>query len=282
MAGVPMCFPSCWYVIIITTSPWFRNWILLTWTDINRKFPDIHARIWPARFTKIDADDIEDQGEYQGCFLIGLTKGDTDIVTRMSESDRRSAHISLLTLLNNFAGQIRSDENYFDSSSSWVDVSLVKQPELKDLCLDELTWSNTTVFQDDDFDDDFNHDPIENPAGDHTESFDQPSLPLRPLHNIGAAQVSAGPKLRPADEVLSRLRWDPSLNSGDYLVGYVDRFVGEKEVPIDRWKTEQTDEEFIPMHRVLYFKRRSDGERVWDRERRIDLIFNSGASSGSV
>jgi uncharacterized protein (UPF0248 family) len=281
MAGVPMCFPSCWYVII-TTSPWFQNGILLTWTDINRKFPDIHARIWPARFTKIDADDIENHGEYQGCFLIGLAKGDIDIATPMNESDRRSAHISLLTLLNNFAGQIRSDDNYFDSSSSWVDVSLVKQSELNDLCLDELAWSNTTVFQDDDLDDDFNNDPTEISAGDHTESLDQPSLPLRPLHNIGAAQVSTGPKLRPADEVLSRLRWDPSLNSGDYLVGYVDRFVGEKEVPIDRWKTEQTDEEFIPMHRVLYFKRRSDGERVWDRERRIDLIFNSGASSGSV
>lgn len=255
---------------------------LLTWVDINRKFPDIHARIWPARFTKIDADDIENQGEYQGCFLIGLAKGDTDIVASMSESDRRSAHISLLTLLNNFAGKIRSDENYFDSSSSWVDVSLAKQSELNGLCLDELTWSNTAVFQDDDFDDDFNNDTTENPTADHAESLGQPSLPLRPLHNIGAAQVSAGPKLRPADEVLSRLRWDPNINSADYLVGYVDRFVGEKEVPIDRWKSEQTDEEFIPMHRVLYFKRRSDGERVWDRERRIDLIFNSGASSGGA
>lgn len=201
----------------------------------------------------------------------------------MSESDRRSAHISLLTLLNNFAEQLRSHEYYFDSTSSWVDVSLAKQSELEGLCLDELTWSNTTVFQDDDVDDDdFHNESTENPAGDHIESLDQASLPLRPLHNMGAAQVSAGPKLRPADEVLSRLRWDPTLNSADYLVGYVDRFVGEKEVPIDRWKSEQTDLEFIPMHRVLYFKRRSDGERVWDRERRIDLIFNSGTSSGSV
>lgn len=225
---------------------------------------------------------MRNQGEYQGCFLIGLAKGDTDIITPMSESDRRSAHISLLTLLNNFAEQIRGDENYFDSTSSWVDVSLVKQSELDNLCLEELTWSNTVTVLEGDFDDDFHNDPTENFSGDHTGLPDQPSLPLRPSHNIGAVQVSTGPKLRPADEVLSRLRWDPTFNSGDYLVGYVDRFVGEKEVPIDRWKSEQTDEEFIPMHRVLYFKRRSDGVRVWDRERRIDLIFNSGASSESA
>lgn len=46
------------------------------------------------------------------------------------------------------------------------------------------------------------------------------------------------------------------------------------------WKDEVTDEEFIPQHRVLYFKK-AGGEIVWDRKRRIDKIFLSGNSASS-
>ncbi|KAH8689073.1 DUF455 domain protein [Talaromyces proteolyticus] len=248
--------------------------------DINRKFPDIHARVWPARFTKMEEENTESRREYQGCFLIGLAKNEKSNTTGpMTDSDRRSAHISLVTLLNNFGEQIRSDENYFDTSFSWVDVSLLKQSELEGLRLDDMTWADGATTQDDDFDsdDDFGQDLSNSPETDDIDDG-QRNLPLRNARPAPSTQVTGGPKLRPADEILSRLRWDTSFDSADYVVGYVDRFIGEKEVPIDRWKSEQTDDEFIPMHRVLYFKRRSDGERVWDREKRIDLIFNSGAS----
>jgi hypothetical protein len=49
---------------------------------------------------------------------------------------------------------------------------------------------------------------------------------------------------------------------------------------------EVTDEEFIPMHRIRWFKRRSvkhdqstedaQEETVWHRDQRIDMIFGSG------
>ncbi len=42
------------------------------------------------------------------------------------------------------------------------------------------------------------------------------------------------------------------------------------------WVGECSDEDFIPQHRIKYFKRNSDGEVVWDREGRIDKIFGSG------
>jgi hypothetical protein len=45
---------------------------------------------------------------------------------------------------------------------------------------------------------------------------------------------------------------------------------------VEQWKTEQTDEEFIPQHRILYFKRRADNVIVWERRTRIDDIFGSG------
>ena len=77
-------------------------------------------------------------------------------------------------------------------------------------------------------------------------------------------------------DILSRLVWDPNIDRTDYIIGYEDRFLGSKELPLELWKTNTTDEEFIPQHRILYFKRRGDGEIVWDRVKRIDKIFGSG------
>lgn len=83
---------------------------------------------------------------------------------------------------------------------------------------------------------------------------------------------------------MNRLRWDPSLDPAEYIIGYEDRFLGAKETGLERWKTEQTDEEFIPQHRILYFKRKGvDGreeEVVWERATRIDRVFGSGVGSG--
>ena len=202
----------------------------------------------------------------------------------MNESDRQSAQISIISLLKKFAEQIRADETYFDKTCSWVDISIAKSTDLLNLRLDSSDWSNTPADQveefdsDDGFEQDHDNSVTFQIAG-NTESIKQW---MRYSQPPSAVQVLEGPRLRPAGDVLNRLRWDASFDSSDYLVGYVDRFVGEKEMPIDRWKSEQTHEEFIPMHRVSYFKRKSDGERVWDREKRIVLIFNTGATGSGV
>lgn len=89
------------------------------------------------------------------------------------------------------------------------------------------------------------------------------------------------PKLRPALDVFNRLRWDDFYTSSDerFLIGYEDRFTGIIEMPMSSWRQEQTDEEFIPQHRIVYFKRVSDGVKVWDKKERVDLVFGSGFSS---
>ncbi|KAF7506898.1 hypothetical protein GJ744_011139 [Endocarpon pusillum] len=89
-------------------------------------------------------------------------------------------------------------------------------------------------------------------------------------------QDAKAPKLRPAEDVLKRLRWDPSLDSANFTIGYLERFAGIMEMPLATWVTETSDEDFIPQHRIKYFKRNTDGEIVWDREARIDKIFGSG------
>ncbi|QGA19806.1 hypothetical protein EYB26_007500 [Talaromyces marneffei] len=255
--------------------------------NINRGFPDIHARIWPARFTDMEEEVIESMEEYQGCLLIGLSKSEQTSTRSPNEPDRRSAHILLLSLLEKFAEQIRGNETYFDKSCSWVDVSLAKRNDLQNLHLDKSDWSHNAANQaedmdsDDDFEQDYGDLSTVQTAGD-IESSEQWYSPERPSRPAPAVQVVAGPRLRPAGDILNRLRWDASFDSSEYVVGYIDRFVGEKEMPIDRWKSEQTHEEFIPMHRVSYFKRKSDGVRVWDREKRIDLIFNTGVINSNV
>ena len=77
-------------------------------------------------------------------------------------------------------------------------------------------------------------------------------------------------------DVLNRLRWDPNIDSSDYIVGYEDRFRGTKELSLDSWKQESSEEDFIPQHRIVYFKRKSSGEVVWDRRKKVDRVFGSG------
>ena len=94
-----------------------------------------------------------------------------------------------------------------------------------------------------------------------------------------------GPKLRSAEDILSRLRWDPSIDLAQYIIGYLERFEGIKELPASSWTRESTEEDFVPMHRIRYIKHiKADGcqEIVWDRDNRIDLIFGSSSVAKDI
>ena len=93
------------------------------------------------------------------------------------------------------------------------------------------------------------------------------------------------PLLRPANDILSRIRHDPALEESDFIVGYHDRHEPEvMEMDVSAWKGggDFTDEEWIPQHRILYFRRKGDepGRRIWDREKRLDRLFGSGIVDG--
>ena len=99
-----------------------------------------------------------------------------------------------------------------------------------------------------------------------------------------AAHQTKAPKpaLRPAKDILSRIRHDPSLNESDFIVGYIDRHNPEMmEMDVSAWKggvSDVTDEEWIPQHRITYFRKKGDedGRRIWDRGTRLDRLFGSG------
>ncbi|XP_036394061.1 leukocyte receptor cluster member 9 isoform X2 [Megalops cyprinoides] len=96
----------------------------------------------------------------------------------------------------------------------------------------------------------------------------------------GKEEQPKKPRMRTADDVISRILWDPSLNPADFSVGYLDRFLGVLERPFSEfsWDTDlcscdYTEELALPRHRIQYFT--YGGRRVWDRESRKDGVFGS-------
>ncbi|KAI1298958.1 hypothetical protein F5Y03DRAFT_366950 [Xylaria venustula] len=262
---------------------WLESRCVMLLVDLNRRLPNVHARIWPARF--VSEGISENETDYQGYYLIGLNMLEGSSNEPMSRDDMKTTLGSLRAALQKFEGQIRGDEKYFDPNSSWMSASLSSRSELGELQLDSRDWGEYTVG-DDDFDEeeeeeeddeilDSNDEASEAYAG-KSKSKKRGALATRP------ARPAYNGKFRSSAYVINRIRWDPNMDSGDYIVGYEDRFLGVKERAFDAWKSEQTDEEFIPQHRILYFKKKSDGVIVWDRKERRDTVFGSGISSFNV
>jgi hypothetical protein len=67
------------------------------------------------------------------------------------------------------------------------------------------------------------------------------------------------------------------------VVGYLDRFGGNLEMRVSSWLNESTEEDWIPQHRIRYFKRLRGGDEeiVWDRLARVDRVFGSVGVEGS-
>lgn len=95
--------------------------------------------------------------------------------------------------------------------------------------------------------------------------------------DAGTASPEPQRKLRPAADVLNRLKYDRSLNIDDWTVGYEDRHSAQpQEKPARDWVSDTTHEEFIPEHRIIYFKilTLNGGEiRMWDKAPKIDRLF---------
>lgn len=242
----------------------------LMFADIYKTLPDLEVRIWPARFTDSDADN--NGSEYYGCYLIGLSRPSS--AAPSAQEEKLLAKHSLDKVVDRFLTQLKTDERNYDANTCWIDITLVAQKAVQGLRLDDREWGDYVLDLDVDSDDE---DVIDDPS-DELPDIATRTIPQRPKPT--ATPVSNS-KLRPASDVLNRLRWDPALDPADYIVGYEDRFLGARETSLESWKTEQTDEEFIPQHRVLYFKKRGGddghGEIVWERVTRIDKVFGSGA-----
>lgn len=81
-------------------------------------------------------------------------------------------------------------------------------------------------------------------------------------------------KLTSSEEILNRLKWDSQFPHDQFVIGYLDRFTGMMETTIEGY-LDAEDVDRFPMHRIYYFK--LNGNIVWDRESKIDLISTGEA-----
>lgn len=254
--------------VFFFSFPSYLSIYFLTILDIGRKSKALLPRIWPARFTDKEA---QDETDYHASYLIGLSWADDSI----SKEDTKDAQSSLQAVLQSFESRLRSEERYYDPSSCWLSVSVVQASDLVDAMIDPNVYAGEYGDSDSEEDSD---DEEEEDDEDEDEVLD---VRTRKEKKSLAATVPKPPgmgKFRSAADAMNRIRWDMDIDESDYIIGFEDRFTGAKEKPLSQWKTEQTDEEFIPQHRILYFKQKSSGEIMWERRTRIDRIFNSGIS----
>jgi poly(A) polymerase Pap1/uncharacterized protein (UPF0248 family) len=282
---------------------WLESRCVLLLVDLQRRAPNLHTRMWPARFVeRAEADNTSpehtlEEGEqvherdYRGSYLIGLDKLDPS----QTKEDLKLSLGALQTALSRFETQMRGDERYFDARSCWLSAGLVNQAELGKLNLepDSREWGEYNPGEDeeeeddsdeeeevDQLDDAWQDDDDEGAARKSRKSGKEKGGGRRPIAFIDL-RTDKTRKFRTAADAMNRIRWDPQLDSSDYVVGYEDRFTGAQERDVDAWKSEQTDEEFIPQHRILYFRRKSDSKIVWDRRTRWDELFGNEARSST-
>jgi 2'-5' RNA ligase/uncharacterized protein (UPF0248 family) len=221
---------------------WIESRLVLLLVNLRKEFEPLETRLWPARFGDPSSDDV------QGTYLIGVSGSGIDegvfrTVLRGSQS----------------AMQREGEE----TGDRWVSVDLVKQKMViaEKLQIDNRVWDGEEEIVLDD---------------EEEEEEEDTDTTVRSVSKPAVNDVKYG-KLRPSQDILNRLFWDSRYCSDDYVVGYEDRFKGVKEMNLTSWKKELSDEEFIPMHRVVYFREKGvEGNIVWDRRTRVDLIFGSG------
>lgn len=251
--------------------------------DLGRKVPQFTARIWPQRFvdnqpTATAESEADESLEYHGCYLIGLDWAESKDKA-LTTNDKDSCVGELQRVLALFADRIRGDAKYYDENTCWMGTTVVESGKLGELQADNSQIGENAGGDDDEgFSSDEEDEEFEDEDDEIQEDISRLNADMRKVQ-LRQASTPSGGKLRSSIDVMHRIRWDPSLDSANYLVGYEDRFTGIQEKNFEMWKSDLTDEEFIPQHRVVYFKRRSDGEVVWDRRTRIDKVFGSGIPS---
>jgi hypothetical protein len=173
----------------------------------------------------------------------------------------------------------------YDVKVAFVDAAWVAEPiSAEDWEDDRTSWGplpeeRKPGTQDDDDDDDPSILDSEEGKPQQKKSSKSAKSHINTATHVDSESNSP---LRPALDVLHRINNDHVIDSTDYVVGYLDRHAGIKEMPAEYWIVkEKTEEDFIPQSRIRYFKRISDGVTVWDRERRLDLLFGSGRKVAS-
>ncbi|KAI8621298.1 hypothetical protein BC830DRAFT_1095054 [Chytriomyces sp. MP71] len=219
---------------------------------IDRRCPSILARPWHEWFVVPENDP-----ETSANFLIGLNKRTESI---LSADDKKLALATLDNVLVQFQTDLSRSESF--SSGMWVNAShvarkavqnLFKAPELAPIAaFAQMDNALPTLLH---------------------------RMEVSESATLGSSQPGASKhKLRSSEDVFNRILWDTSFDPDNFVIGYMDRFVGMQEISFHDFavrKADQQGDDWIPFHRVWYFKCVNGGDItvVWDRKAKTDSIF---------
>lgn len=93
------------------------------------------------------------------------------------------------------------------------------------------------------------------------------------------------PSMKTAEDVVKRILWDQNLPTDEFIVGYIDRFLGiqEKYFTAFSWEDIASVDYnvlAVPKHRIQYFKYKD--VKVWDKTTRFDNVFGSTGSGTTI
>jgi uncharacterized protein (UPF0248 family) len=223
---------------------WIESRLVMLLVSLSKSCPQLETRLWPSRFGDIGSEDIH------GIYLIGVSG---DVINENA----------LVTVLTEAEKSMRL--NGEDATDRWVTVTLCTGREVASeaLQVDTRVWEGEEEI--------INEEEIE--EEEQELQGPQPYVPL-----LEQSTKGKGGKLRTSQDIFNRLFWDPAYSTENYAIGYEDRFKGIMEISLTSWRKEFTEEDFIPFHRVVYFREKGkEGKIVWDRRTRLDLIFGSGS-----
>ncbi|KUJ18691.1 uncharacterized protein LY89DRAFT_732244 [Mollisia scopiformis] len=228
----------------------------------------MYARVWPARFRNNEEKSLESDGtQFKGYYLIGvrMTGEHADL------DAKKILRGKVIGVVRDFESIVKVSRE-FESGSCWLNTEFLAGKKIRDLNLvvDDRDWSAETGT-----------DTISTDSNDHgtdMENVGPPDFVSRP--NAEQPRRPNTTPLRMPHDIINRIKHDTAHFSAEkFLIGYEDRFEEKpREVELLKWKLEQMDEEFISLHRAVHIRRKDEngGEIVWDRRRRLDLIFGSG------
>ena len=234
------------------------------------RIPDIQGRIWPAKFTSVEETNVTT--DLSGYYLVSVSNRNESLE---QEPDNISLiHGKVISASREYERLVQQSK-VVNQTHSWIAVDVVSKKKIWDmgLIIDLRNWTSLA-------------------SGSTSQSL-QVGL-ARTIHMVPEANFHthrnsieqslstsdppiSSRKLRPVQDIMSRIKWDEAFDENDYVIGYEDRFSGVMEIDLVNWKTEQTDLEFIPTHRIVWIRRKDgEGEKVWDRRTRYDALFHSG------
>ncbi|KAF4627954.1 hypothetical protein G7Y89_g10196 [Cudoniella acicularis] len=210
------------------------------------------AHIWPQRL--ILSDSTANDAVYEGNFIVGLRP-------RLGSKSINTGRVQ--EIADNWMSQaLRNKSTVAADCFMWVTIDDL--PEFK-ICT--KTWPRL-VLQGDEID-----------SGERGEVAELLSQQAKQSRASAPHEGEKLKRLRPASDILSRLKYDTSYNIDEFVIGYEDRVkIKVVEKSAADWELDTTAEEWIPEHRVQYFKRYGsedgeDGQIMWQKSTRLDKIF---------